>query len=281
MLDAPILADTSPGAMARAAQASLMTLNRFLGRSPKTEVHREAGFFRWHTPVPHPFFNGVVASTPPGSEAETQARSALDYFESKGVSAITWWFDPGVSPEAWSPILLRLGFTLDPNLPGMAAPLDDLLRDVAIRAEAHERSPALEIRRVDSSAMLRSWTEIFVAGYDLPHSFAAPLFDVYDDLHGPDSPLQSYFAYLDGAPVATSSVLYAEGVAGIYDVATLPAARGRGVGAAVTLAPLREARARGYRVGVLQSSMMGLRVYERLGFQTVCRIPHFNWKREP
>jgi ribosomal protein S18 acetylase RimI-like enzyme len=279
MTDAEILHDTSPDAMARAAHASIMALNRILGRSPKTEVHREPGFFRWHTPGPLPFFNGVVVSSPPGAGVDSQARSTLAYFEAKGVSSITWWLDPGVSAEAWSPLLLGLGFTLDPNFPGMAAPLDSLVRKVAIRSERHGDAPSVEIRRVDSSAMLREWAEVFVTGYEFPLSFAAPLFDLYDDLHGPDSPLQSYFAYLDGAPVATSSILYAEGVAGIYDVATLPSARGRGLGAAVTLAPLRDASERGYRVGVLQSSVTGLSVYERIGFRTVCRIPYFTWKR--
>lgn len=270
-----ILKETSPAAMARAAQASLMALNRFLGRSSRTEVFRAAGFFRWQTPVPHPFFNGVVVSGLPGADAEARARSTLDYFASKGVAAITWWFDPSVSADAWTPLLQRLGFTLDPNLPGMAAALDDLVPDVAPPRGSGERAASLEIRRVDSRDMLREWTEVFVTGYELPLAYAAPLFDVYDDLHGPDSPLQSYFAYLDGVPVATSSVFHAAGVAGIYDVATLPSARGRGIGAAVTLAPLQEARSRGYRIGVLQSSAKGLRVYERLGFRTVCRIPHF------
>ncbi|HET9950288.1 MAG TPA: GNAT family N-acetyltransferase [Candidatus Eisenbacteria bacterium] len=277
MSDAEILHDTSAAAMAGAAQASLMALNRFLGGSTKTEVHRAPGTFRWQTPVPHPFFNGVVVSEPPGAGAEARARSTLDYFASKGVSAITWWFDPGVSAEAWAPLLLGLGFQFDPNLPGMAAPLDDIVSDAAIPRGRDAIAAFLEIRRVEGSAMLREWTEVFVAGYELPRSYAAPLFDVYDELHGPASPLQSYFAYLDGEPVATSSVFHGAGVAGIYDVATLPTARGRGIGAAVTLAPLLAARARGYRVGVLQSSAKGLRVYERLGFRTVCRIPHFTW----
>ncbi len=56
-------------------------------------------------------------------------------------------------------------------------------------------------------------------------------------------------------------------VLGIFNVATVPAARGRGVGRAVTLAALRDGAGAGCRMAVLQASEMGHPVYERLGFR--------------
>lgn len=46
------------------------------------------------------------------------------------------------------------------------------------------------------------------------------------------------------------------------------------------MVPLIEARAEGYAIGVLHASPMGLPLYERLGFRTVCRVEHFVWKAE-
>lgn len=69
-------------------------------------------------------------------------------------------------------------------------------------------------------------------------------------------------------------------MAGVQFVATLPEARGQGLGGAMSLAPLLEARQVGYRIGILQSSEMGFPVYRRLGFQQVCQLEHYYWTSE-
>lgn len=274
----PPLTDTSPASLAAAAQGNLMALNRLVAGSPHAETVEAPGFLRLRTAIPHPNFNFVLVSAPPDGSAEERARAAVEYFRSRGVKSFFWWLDPGVPAGTWSPILSELGFVLDAKLPGMAMVLDDPAAGAERWMAEAKRREGIEIRRVETSAELRRWTELFAAGYGLPPSVAPPLFEIYDGLHGPNTPLESYFAYRDGKPVATSTVFYGQGVAGVYDVATLPEARGKGIGGAVTMAPLHEARSRGYRVGVLQSSDMGLRVYERLGFRTVCTVDHFVWR---
>ncbi len=78
-------------------------------------------------------------------------------------------------------------------------------------------------------------------------------------------------------PVATATMLYASGVAGLYFIFTIDNARRKGIGAAMTLAPLLDAKEAGYRVGVLGASMMGEPVYRRLGFKEYCRIGLYEW----
>jgi GNAT superfamily N-acetyltransferase len=86
-----------------------------------------------------------------------------------------------------------------------------------------------------------------------------------------------YLGRVHGEPVATTTLFLGAGVAGIYFVFTLPAARRQGIGAAITLAALREAQRLTYRIGVSGSSPMGYPVYQRLGFQEYCRIALYEW----
>ncbi len=62
-------------------------------------------------------------------------------------------------------------------------------------------------------------------------------------------------------PVATSLLYLADGLAGIYCVATLPEDRAKGLGAHTTAEAFRRAHELGYRVGVLQSSPAGHSVH--------------------
>jgi len=67
--------------------------------------------------------------------------------------------------------------------------------------------------------------------------------------------------------------------AGIHHVATLPAARRRGLGSALTLAAIRSARELGYRVEVLVLSSEGFGACCRLGFRECCHADAYRWPR--
>jgi ribosomal protein S18 acetylase RimI-like enzyme len=96
------------------------------------------------------------------------------------------------------------------------------------------------------------------------------------DTVAPDR-LRHVLAYVDGTPAGAGSLFVTGGTAGIYNVATLAAARGRGVGHAVTAWLMNDARARGCTDAILHASDAGQRLYERLGFSRVCTVPQYVW----
>jgi len=95
--------------------------------------------------------------------------------------------------------------------------------------------------------------------------------------YGDEHPLHLFLGLLHSTPVSTAALHLNHGIAGIYEVATLPDARRQGIGAAVTLAALHLARDRGYRVASLFASRMGLPVYARLGFEVRDPLTVYRW----
>jgi GNAT superfamily N-acetyltransferase len=262
-----ILTDLAPLSLAAAIKGNLYAFFQNLRLSPLAVVHETAGAFRWHTAVAHPWFNGILCTLPPGEQSAELADETIAFFQSRAVGSFTWWLAPHLDAEPWRAQLSPLGFRYDDQTPGMAIdlaalpPLDAGELTMQILEEPHE---------------LAAWTTTFARGYGIPKTMGPPLLSLLGSL-GTSLPFRHYLGLRGGQPVATATLFCGAGVAGIYNVATLPEARGRGIGAAITLAPLYAAREMGYRAGILQSSDMGYSVYERLGFQRRCQIEHFYW----
>jgi ribosomal protein S18 acetylase RimI-like enzyme len=80
-------------------------------------------------------------------------------------------------------------------------------------------------------------------------------------------------AFVDGVPVSVGSHQPCEGASEIVGVATLPAHRRRGIGAAVTSALIQEAIARGVEVICLSAGSHDVaRVYVRAGFLQIGEV---------
>jgi predicted GNAT family acetyltransferase len=62
---------------------------------------------------------------------------------------------------------------------------------------------------------------------------------------------------------------------GIYNAATLPAFRRRGLGTAVTALLMHDAQARGCRTASVQSTKVAEHVYAMVGFRDLGRILEF------
>ena len=125
---------------------------------------------------------------------------------------------------------------------------------------------------------MEAWSRVLCDSFSAPHRFGEAFADLAAAI-GLDarSPFRHFLARLSGEPAATCSLFLGAGVAGIYDVATLPEHRRRGLGSLVTRAAMSEARALGYRMAILHSSTTGLGMYRSLGFREVCSIGQHVW----
>jgi GNAT superfamily N-acetyltransferase len=93
----------------------------------------------------------------------------------------------------------------------------------------------------------------------------------------PPDPAHLYIARADGVPACTVLTYERDGECGVYLVATLPEARGRGLATALMSHALAEARERGCTTSSLQATLRGRPVYLRLGYSEIGAV-HM-WER--
>jgi ribosomal protein S18 acetylase RimI-like enzyme len=217
----------------------------------------------WST-IDHPLFNGLVAGTfPPGTAAQ-RASEAIAPFVARG-RPFLWWSTPSTWSTDLHAALTAAGMAHDSS-PGMHASLRDLPPPVT--------APDLRIEMVTPTTHA-TMTRVMVEGFEMPASLAGPIDDALSGF--PPEQLVQVLAFLGDRPVSAGSLFVTGATGGLYNIATLPAARGRGVGYAVTRALMALARERGCIEAVLDASPLGLPVYERLGFVEVCQVPQYVW----
>jgi GNAT superfamily N-acetyltransferase len=263
-----ILQNRSSAAVAPAIEANLSLLWRSYSRLPGAELYDHPDLFWVATDVPFPPFNGVVHARLQPPTIVPTITSTLQHFARHHVPML-WLVGPSTQPSDLGTHLIGHGLTHMADDPGMAIDLHTLPMDLPLPTGFTSES-------VDDIGTLRTWCEftdqavlteaLFAWGQTL--GFA------------PDREIVHFLGRLDGRPVATATLVLGAGVAGIYNVMSVPDVQRRGIGALMTVRPLELARARGYRVGILQSSKMGYPLYRRLGFQEYCRIAIYLWPGE-
>jgi ribosomal protein S18 acetylase RimI-like enzyme len=260
-----IVQDLSAASVTRAIEINLWEYWKLFGRLSHATLHDTPELLWVSTALPFPFLNGVVRTNLTPDTVDAAVVVTLDHFKQRNVPAL-WLIGPSSQPADLGRTLVAHGLSHMSEDPGMAMDLHRLNDNIP--------SPAgLIIERVNDATALRIW-----CGFTDQPGLADALFELGMAIgFGIERPLSHYLGWLNGKPVATASLVLGGGVVGICNVMTIPEAQRQGIGSLMTAVPLREARSMGYRIGVLQSTKMGLNVYRRLGFQEYCTISIYLW----
>jgi ribosomal protein S18 acetylase RimI-like enzyme len=209
-----------------------------------------------------------------GSRAVAEeAAAAVAYFGERR-RPFSWWVGPADRPRDLGMVLQGLGLERAESELAMAIPLGSLSRAVP-------EVSGLEVRRVARPEELEAFARLSAANWTPPDPDVIEFYRLgASALLAPDSPQWLYLGCLDGEPVATAEATVVDGTAGLYNIATLPRCRGRGIGSLMTWRPLSDARSSGADLGVLQAAPAGVGIYRRLGFGSFGEITEFKPRRE-
>jgi GNAT superfamily N-acetyltransferase len=218
---------------------------------------------------PLAYHNCVVRADLAPADADDAISASLATMRAHGVPG-SWHVGPSMRPADLGERLAAHGFAGGGPEPGMAVQFE--------RLAGIDTPPGIALERVRDATGLGVYADVLALGFGEGEPEARWAAEVFGGIGlGDDAPWRHYLGRLDGQAVATASLFFAAGVAGVYFVSTAPPFRRRGIGAWITRAALIEARALGHRTGVLGASSMGYGVYRRLGFEEVCTIRVYEW----
>ncbi|MFX1496165.1 MAG: GNAT family N-acetyltransferase [Promethearchaeota archaeon] len=170
-----------------------------------------------------------------------------------------WTLGPLSKPLNLGSKLEEVGFTKVYQQAGMVLYLQDL-------NNLELKSNELKVKLVDSWGMLQQWSNLvsLVFNIRIDQNLLKYLLNQTEALF--------YIGYSHGIPVSTLLLYLSSGVAGLHAVSTHPGYRNKGFGFLISGIALKEALKLGYKVGVLQASKMGERIYKKLRFKKQCDI---------
>lgn len=213
--------------------------------------------------LPSHRFNHVSQIAIAPHQAEQLITSSLSFFPARGIGSTCIVLSPATEPGNLGELLEHWGFR----------PLDV---EVMVHRRPVSISPRVPVEVLDASptrrdAFLDILDTCFFAGShpigraDMRRWWAASM----------QLGVCHVIAYVNGYPAGIGSLFCHAGVAGVYNMATAPGYRRRGIAAAVMDALLERAGATGCEFVALTPSEMGRPLYAALGFDVAYSERHF------
>lgn len=248
----PALPAAEASLQARAVANVAEAFRRLTRHDPRGAIEEADGLTTIATSIPYPLFNAAFLERPV-TDAEALAARVRRFYARACVPGLLLAEDAAAAERA-APLVHAAELAPGEPIPEMLlAPIPD-----------PPRAPdGLDIRVVDDPDTLRVYNDTLAAVFGMPRAWLAVLDDPATlRLHD----FAFYLGLLDGVPVGTSMRFTGHRIAGIYNVATLPTYRRRGIGAALTWRAAIDGRDEGCLASALQASAEGFPVYARMGY---------------
>ncbi|RRR75349.1 MAG: N-acetyltransferase [Candidatus Viridilinea halotolerans] len=263
----PRLCDIAPTELLSIIETSFVRSWLPFAHIPGAALHDAPDLLWFSTGQPDAFLNAVLRTQLAPDEADVTIQTMVATFRSR-MLPLSWYVGPAARPTDLVGRLLTAGFRHVDTMVGMAINLHT-------RAPTRPEIPDLHMVEVNNAATLQQWFTVFQAGFGMSHAMRVAYEAVCAADDSADSADTKYLGYVAGFPVACLTLTREEAVASLYDVATIPAARRRGIGSAMVRAALEAARTAAYQTAILLATAEGAGMYRRVGFQDYGQLGHY------
>lgn len=147
-------------------------------------------------------------------------------------------------------------------------PFQAMHLDLAHLPRSREPTPGVEVREVLDHREMDVLSNVLCPSWGIaPHCWQGVSEMMRGLVTDRDGAFRGYVLYTDGAP-ASSLLIFTQGeIAGVQLVSTLPSQRGKGWAQRLLIEALQDSKRTGATDSVLEATSMGVRSYERIGFE--------------
>lgn len=195
----------------------------------------------------------------PDSMAEID--QVTQYYKEEKKPAAWWFSEP---KEGFWQYMQQLGWLYEEVNVGMYLPINSLI-------ETEFRSPLTDIQICTEPSHYEDFGEVLSSIFEQFNSVEADnVRSVYRKVAEKSAVLPNQFislvGYCEEKAVATTTLIITDGVAGLYDIATVKSMRKQGIASEMLHTAIKIARQNHIPMCVLQASPDGLNLYKKAGF---------------
>ncbi len=236
-------------------------------RHSMMRVVQDGQFIIVDSGLPCDTFN-IVTSIDFGSDTLQENLSLIRNYIANSQRPFSLWIGPEKITSPYERTLHDYGFTFsDSNLA------------MWMNLNYFKSSPSLagfKIQQAGTEEEIKTYAEINAANWSPPDIHVIQFYTMNAEFFMEKScPIKMYIGYFQGKPICTAELTMTENIAGLYNVCTLEIFRRKGFARTMIEFCLEEARKSGCSSTVLQASLMGISLYEKIGFKPVGEYKEF------
>jgi ribosomal protein S18 acetylase RimI-like enzyme len=258
----------SKTALIHELEANLWEMWSTFGCGPGCALHDEGDALWFQNPIPIIPYNGILKFQVE-ENVDQRIDQVVNHFRERRVTFM-WILHPTSKPLDLPERLRGRGLQEVELISGMARTLTDL-------AAPRPIPEGIEVRKVVEETDASEYYEFASWRWGVPEDYHNQLSATLAEfrLGRPGAKAHAWQAWRDGQPVAKVGLYLSTGSAGIYGVATRPAARRLGLASILSLTALKTAQTLGRDLAVLHSTPMAEPLYRSLGFETIAEFGLF------